>query len=411
VISESYSDKRYRRFWLPELLVLALSGALTFVFFFNSQWDLFFAKMAWTPESSEGPWSYQSDALWTFFYHGAPWLTGVLMLGSLVVLALSSLKESLSHLRNKAIFVFLVFALGPGLVINALLKPYWGRPRPRQTIEFGGQYEYKAFWQPGVGAQGMSFPCGHSSVGNAYGVFFWIFRRSRPKLAYFALFFSLGLSLLMGAGRIVAGGHFMSDVIWSAIIVYAVSWWLYYFGLRIPQVEDGESSRGKLRRVGARVFASRLRRRLAYGILTVVTLAALLIASPFYEKWSYQLTIEQIPQRQFVIFVERGDIELKLNHEQSNAVEIKGLAKGFGFPNVEIWTEEETFPDKIEFRIRNKGIFSDFESSTVVSVNPKNFDGFLLKMKQGEYRGPEEMSLPQNFQVETPERLKRGLKP
>jgi lipid A 4'-phosphatase len=402
MISESDSEKSYRRYWLPELIVLGLAGLLTFVFFFDSQWDLFFAKLYWTPNALEGPWSHQSEPLWTFFYHGAPWLTGFLMLGSLVVLGLSSLQVQYRNLRAKAIFVFLVFALGPGLVINAILKPYWGRPRPRQTIELGGQYEYKTFWQPGVGAQGMSFPCGHSSVGNAYGVFFWIFRRSKPRLAYFALFFSLALSLAMGLGRIVAGGHFMSDVIWSAIIVYAVSWWLYYFGLRIPQQEDGALKQGRLIQVGAKVFASQWRRRLGYGLLTLATITSLLVASPFYEKWNYQLTTEQIPQRQFLLSVERGDVELKVDPEQVSAIDIKGLAKGFGFPNVEIWTEEETLADRIEYRIRNKGVFSDFESSTVVSVNPQSLDAFFLKLKQGEYRGPEPESLPKNFQVETP---------
>lgn len=38
---------------------------------------------------------------------------------------------------------------------------------------------------------------------------------------------ALGYGLLMGCGRIVQGGHFVSDVLWSGVIVVLITYLLW----------------------------------------------------------------------------------------------------------------------------------------------------------------------------------------
>ncbi|MES1155661.1 MAG: hypothetical protein ABUL48_04450, partial [Pseudorhodoplanes sp.] len=47
---------------------------------------------------------------------------------------------------RSSVFVILVFALGPALLANGILKMFWGRPRPRMLTEFGGTHEFMAWW-------------------------------------------------------------------------------------------------------------------------------------------------------------------------------------------------------------------------------------------------------------------------
>ena len=37
-----------------------------------------------------------------------------------------------------AVFLVLSLLLGPGLLVNVILKDNWGRPRPGSVVEFGG---------------------------------------------------------------------------------------------------------------------------------------------------------------------------------------------------------------------------------------------------------------------------------
>ena len=38
--------------------------------------------------------------------------------------------------------------LGPGLLVNLTLKNHWGRPRPIEVAQFGGDKQFVAWWDP-----------------------------------------------------------------------------------------------------------------------------------------------------------------------------------------------------------------------------------------------------------------------
>ncbi len=68
--------------------------------------------------------------------------------------------------RRVAAFLVLSLALGPGLVVNVILKDSWGRPRPSTIREFGGD---KIFVPPMVMSdqcdRNCSFSSGHGALG------------------------------------------------------------------------------------------------------------------------------------------------------------------------------------------------------------------------------------------------------
>ena len=140
------------------------------------------------------------------------------------ILIVTLWKDSWRIHRRPAAFIVLLMLLGPGLLVNGLLKPYWGRPRPRAVVDFGGRYEYRPVWSPDFGAPGASFPSGHAAAGFFAMAPYFMLRRSRQKRAARVwLVGGLAFGLITGLCRIVQGGHFASDVLWSAGIVCLLS--------------------------------------------------------------------------------------------------------------------------------------------------------------------------------------------
>jgi membrane-associated PAP2 superfamily phosphatase len=147
--------------------------------------------------------------------------------GALAVSIGSCWIDRLRFWRKAGWFVALSLALGPGLIVNGLLKPSWGRPRPAHIVEFGGTVQYAPVWSPGVAPGAMSFPSGHASMGFFLIVPAFLLYRKHRLLA--VLFFALGLCLgsTVGLARMIQGRHFPSDVLWSAACVYYSALFLY----------------------------------------------------------------------------------------------------------------------------------------------------------------------------------------
>ena len=125
-----------------------------------------------------------------------------------------------SH-RRVGVFLVLFLIIGPGLIVNAIFKGHWGRPRPVEIVDFGGEQVYRPVWQKGIAGQGKSFPSGHASIGYyLMGPFFFLYPMGRKRWGLLFLMIGLAYGTTMGIGRIVQGAHFASDVLWSAGFVY-----------------------------------------------------------------------------------------------------------------------------------------------------------------------------------------------
>jgi lipid A 4'-phosphatase len=209
---------------LPLLLLTALAVLGTLPFWM-SEADVWFAAQFYHPAAADVWWEGQQP-LWQFCYQFVPFMVGFIVIGSAAVIVASLRWSQLQRLRQLAIFMLAVTLIGPGLLVNGIFKEHWGRPRPHQISAFGGSEAYQPPLAFNSSGSGKSFPSGHSSVGFLIGALFFWWRRERPQLAWLALFISLILGSLIGMARMAMGDHFLSDVIWSAVIVYGTAWLL-----------------------------------------------------------------------------------------------------------------------------------------------------------------------------------------
>ena len=121
--------------------------------------------------------------------------------------------------RYSGVFLLLVLVVGPGCIVNWVLKPYFGRPRPSELVEFGGRLEYVPLGQLHSAEGSFSFPSGHAAVGfYLMAPAFLSYRRRLPRWIWIAA--GLVCGGFVGWSRIVIGSHFFGDVIWSAGVVY-----------------------------------------------------------------------------------------------------------------------------------------------------------------------------------------------
>jgi membrane-associated PAP2 superfamily phosphatase len=181
--------------------------------------DLRIARLVVGPDNQ---WPGLSHAPWTFLYTLAPIPGFLLAAGAGIVLLAGFFRFSLRKFRRQSLFILLLLALGPGLVVNVILKDHLGRPRPQDLIEFGGNHQFVQFWQPGSTEKNSSFPSGHAAIAFFLMAPWFVYRRKNRCKALSFLWTGLLFGLLVGVARIMQGGHFLSDILWAGGLVYII---------------------------------------------------------------------------------------------------------------------------------------------------------------------------------------------
>lgn len=206
-----------------ELLTVLVLATLTSLVFWLSDLDMQMAALFYYPDHLNDHWPLkQLPLVKLMFDYAFEFLVSLGVLAFLVFLG-SFFIQHLSTWRYKSLYIVLVIAIGPGLVVNLIVKDHWGRPRPVHIQDFGGQYEYIPPAKIGHTPE-KSFVCGHCSV--AYSFFAVYFLAQNHKLIYLLL--TLAFAWTMGFTRMAAGGHFISDILWSGYLVFLVAYGLYY---------------------------------------------------------------------------------------------------------------------------------------------------------------------------------------
>ena len=126
--------------------------------------------------------------------------------------------------RAIALVLSLNLIIGCGVITHTLLKEFWGRPRPRQVEEFGGKQQFRPYYSPALKSlsePSKSFPSGHSTTGFYFFCIYFLGKRYQKKwVARLGLATGAGLGILLSITRIVQGGHFLSDVLFGALIMW-----------------------------------------------------------------------------------------------------------------------------------------------------------------------------------------------
>ncbi|MBN2431667.1 MAG: phosphatase PAP2 family protein [Acidobacteria bacterium] len=220
--------------WLPHAVVILALILFNLLLFADPALDLKLALLCWEAGIQPTVFSRVLIDVSQTVSRTIPWLAGGMASFALGLFLLSCFHIRWRKYRIPALFFVLILALGPGLIVNALLKPHTGRPRPKQTRLLGGDYEYRRPFQMDEPNVGYSFPSGDSSVGFSLAGFYFIFHRRSLCLALLSLLGAVAMGAGIGLTRMVLGAHFASDIAWSAIFVFLVIFVLYYFVLNIP---------------------------------------------------------------------------------------------------------------------------------------------------------------------------------
>jgi lipid A 4'-phosphatase len=174
-------------------------------------------------------WGYfKSNAFYDFLTHYMVSPAMTLAVVALLMYLLSFIVFSLKKFREPCLVLVLTIVLGAGFITHNLLKDHWGRPRPKQVIEFNGKQEFRPFYIPNFFHQpepSKSFPCGHCTMGFYFFALALILRRGGYEaLFYLTFIFALVLGFGLGLARIAQGGHFFSDVLFSAFIMWITAY-------------------------------------------------------------------------------------------------------------------------------------------------------------------------------------------
>jgi len=213
------------------LFILVVAAILGLGFYFFPEWDLGFSALFYY---SEQGFYLKDNPLVLLSYYGNRYIAATLTAILLVLLGITlKTRKTILGVDTKGYsYVLIVSIIGPILIVNSLFKSYWGRARPEDVMQFGGQMTFTpAFVISDQCNQNCSFVSGHPTVFFAL-IALGLLYKGRTRLTIVSLATLLGA--MVGLGRIMQGGHFLSDVVFSFVFILLTALAVY----RIMYKED-----------------------------------------------------------------------------------------------------------------------------------------------------------------------------
>jgi len=186
---------------------------LSVLFILFPQIDLYIANLFYDGHSF---WLNKTPIEEFFYYSVKPILMGFIIVTISIYIYNKITKKEILRIDSKVIlYILLVVAIAPGLIVNTTLKENWGRPRPQQVKEFGGKLDFTPAFI--ISKQdGYSFSSGHTAA--AFSLIGFALLAHKRRRFWLILSITYGISVSLA--RMVAGGHFLSDVVTSFFIVW-----------------------------------------------------------------------------------------------------------------------------------------------------------------------------------------------
>src|SRR5262245_45386175 len=203
------------------MIGLATAGAVL-VSVFAPDLDVEIANRLFDPVAKHFPAAAQLTLAWV---RGQGYVIMAALFGCIIcalIVKLFAPQRPLLVPGRAIIFLALTMAIGPGLLVNAVFKPHGGRPRPVEIRQFGGHERFVPWWNfEGGCRKNCSFVSGETSTAA------WLFAPAVLVPAPWRVFAIAGAALLtvgVGALRMAYGGHFLSDVVFAALMMCLVIW-------------------------------------------------------------------------------------------------------------------------------------------------------------------------------------------
>ena len=372
-----------RRPWLAEALLLAALAGLITAVFAATPLDIGAARLFYRAGSPD-PWPLATRGPWSLLYSAAPWITASLVVAGLALLAVGQLRRS-DRQRRCALLLLLALALGPGLLVNGVFKDHWARPRPREILQFGGALSYVPAPLPGRNG-GASFPCGHCSVGFLYAAGWWIWRRRRPGWARASLGVGIAAGLALGLGRMAAGAHFLSDVLWSALLAYGVCHLLGYHVLHLERAAGGaDASAQPLHPLWLRVAAPA-------AVLGGLAVLLALFVTAHGTRVSARIPLGSLPERPRVLEFEAraADVQIVLLDAPASGasaqLSVAGELHGFGLPGSRLAAGYDFVrapAPTLRYRFEQSGRFTDLGGFATVLLPATGLERVAVSVDRG----------------------------
>lgn len=185
--------------------------------------DLAAAAVFWRPESG---FHLADHPFARFWYHAVPFVRNWIVIptaAALIVWWAVRRRLPFGIPPRAAVLVAGTLLVGSGFVVNGVLKDHWGRARPRDVERFGGTRAFTPALLPAEQCEdNCSFVSGHSSF--VFAGFSLALLARRRALAIAGVVVLGGMA---GLGRMMQGAHFLSDVVFSGIVLFLVAWALH----------------------------------------------------------------------------------------------------------------------------------------------------------------------------------------
>ena len=343
-------------------ILIFLLGLLTLIFRFTNL-DIRMEHYFYSPDKG---WMLQYKPFWDFIYRFGIFPGYILAFCGLIMISVSYWNTNYLRFRKASLVLVFTIIVGPGILVNLMLKDHTGRPRPRDVTEFGGTENFLCVCEKAPTNEGKSFPCGHCSMGFYIAIPYLFYRGRKKILAYTFLGTGICYGVLIGIARMMAGGHFASDVIWAGGLTWLIAltgFWI--FRPDKPPVIPLLS--GTERKKRARIAT------LIIGILLPVITIGLMLATPYISKKHFEVSSAQLNSVNCkVIDIDLQDATVIIN--PGFAFHLDYSINAFGFPNSKI-RGLLTIADTSRYILQRMGWFTEVKNE--VHVEFPSFDSIL----------------------------------
>ena len=175
--------------------------------------------------------------------------------------------------------------------------------------------------------------------------------------------FALVLGGLLGLARVAQGGHFLSDVIWAAALMWFVAYALFHW-MKFPDTRLFVAKNGFLKQVPLWAWA-------LYVPVLFIGLFLALLGTPYQDAGTVHLAADEIK----IIRLE-GEGDFFLSNGDSLAINYQ--AEGFGVPNSKLRFQNHFCENGIyTLSPYRKGFFTELRTKITVII-PENSDVKLV---------------------------------
>jgi membrane-associated PAP2 superfamily phosphatase len=243
------------------LIALAIAAVVGVVFGLYPELDLRLAQPFYEIDRGGNKFGIRTDAMLIMVRESAMWLITAIALvpGLALFMKFVRPRTKLKVPGRAIVFMLTTLALAPGLWANIILKDNWGRPRPIDVPQFGGNEPFKAWWDPrGVCPKNCSFVTGDGS-----GAFWTIAPAALAPPAWRSAAYAAAIGFGAGVGvlRMSFGGHFFTDVVFAGVFTFIIIWLMHGCLYRWPRTRTtDEVIEGRIERaaIPAHDFIMRL---------------------------------------------------------------------------------------------------------------------------------------------------------